>query len=547
MLTLSIDAGSEMKPDSELIRAFATCGDEDAFRELTQRHGPTVYCSCLRILNDQASAEDATQAVFMFLAQKAKGLTGHASLGGWLYKTAVLAAREMRRNVTVRRQHEARARAIMERIENENSRAEQEAKWNSIRPQLDEFLAALPEPQRDALVLRYFEKKSEAEIAEALGCPVKTASSRIARALAKLRDNFRKCGISITAAMLPLLLDRATITPLPPGAILKLRLIEHTAAPIVVRALVLQLSRTLLIMKLKAALVVLVLLLVCTGSAAMVLRPAWVRNTRSVEQLSNPSASGASASMPKRATAREYTAAVAAIHAGDIATLTKLLDEWPDVVKLQAAGVASPYSGYFGRATLLHHVAGNPVPDVVPKNAVRIARLLLDRGAAVDAKTVGGPEQPNDIGWTPFGLVATSLHAREAGVHIELMRLLASRGADIDCDDGTPLIAALFYGEAEAAKELTRMKARLDVRAAAALGDTDALQNMFNADGTLRPEGRGLSRYPGRDKGEKLSDTQLVTEAMAMANRYKQQAAVLFLKQMLEKLVPPEIPKQGDF
>jgi len=48
-------------------------------------------------------------------------------------------------------------------------------------------LAALPWPQRAVLVLRYFDGRSEAEIAEALGCSVGTVKSRASRGLAALR------------------------------------------------------------------------------------------------------------------------------------------------------------------------------------------------------------------------------------------------------------------------------------------------------------------------------------------------------------------------
>src|SRR5882672_5898704 len=106
--------------------------------------------------------------------------------------------------------------------------------------------------------------------------------------------------------------------------------------------------------------------------------------------------------------------AVDAVVAGDLATLTSLLREHPDLVRARSTRQH--------RATLLHYISANGVEDYrqkTPKNIVAIATLLLDAGADVDAtaEMYGG-------GATTLGLTATSIYPFRAGVLAPLIDLL---------------------------------------------------------------------------------------------------------------------------
>src|SRR5690242_7921760 len=116
---------------------------------------------------------------------------------------------------------------------------------------------------------------------------------------------------------------------------------------------------------------------------------------------------------------------VAAIVAGDVDGLTRLLDASPELVHARTK-LGPPYD-YFTAATLLHHVAWNPSrTEPVPGNIVDVARLLLDRGAEVDAMTLG----PNAA--TTMGLVITSAAASDANVSGPLIDVLLEYGASFD-------------------------------------------------------------------------------------------------------------------
>jgi ankyrin repeat protein len=186
--------------------------------------------------------------------------------------------------------------------------------------------------------------------------------------------------------------------------------------------------------------------------------------------------------------------------AGDRRGLERLLSQRPELVKERVLSVDPPYDGYFHGATLLHHAPGNPRIVDLPGDIVSLTALVLDRGAEVDAVTLQGPTQPDDIGWTALGLAATSGMAREAGHQADLMELLLDRGADPDARNGGCLMGALYYGESHAAELLVRRGARVDLVAAAGIGDVATVRERLAAlqevsDGGPDAEADRLAHY----------------------------------------------------
>src|SRR5271167_921154 len=75
-------------PDEELLRRFSTKRDDAAFSVLLRRHGSMVLDICRNMLRNEADAEDAFQATFLVLAQKAGAIRPKSSLGSWLHGVA---------------------------------------------------------------------------------------------------------------------------------------------------------------------------------------------------------------------------------------------------------------------------------------------------------------------------------------------------------------------------------------------------------------------------------------------------------------------------
>jgi len=172
--------GRAMRTDTEILAEYLASGSEPAFAELVARHGPMVYRTCLRRLGDRHEAEDAAQATFMVLLRRAGAYRREKDLGVWLHGIARRVAAEAwrARSRRTRRQEEA---AMVREAQRAGGEA---AAGSPARPALDAELAGLPAAQRQAVMLRYLEGRSEAEAAELAGVPQGTLSQRASRGLA---------------------------------------------------------------------------------------------------------------------------------------------------------------------------------------------------------------------------------------------------------------------------------------------------------------------------------------------------------------------------
>jgi RNA polymerase sigma factor (sigma-70 family) len=179
--------------DQQLLRNYAERRQETAFAELVHRHVNLVYSAALRMVHDSHQAQDVTQGVFVALAANAPRLANHPVLSGWLHCTARnLAANTVR--AAVRRQiREQEAAAMSEPLPTD------EPAWAAVAPQLDAALEELNEADREALLLRYFERKSAPEIARLLGVSGEAAQKRVSRALERLRAGLTRRGAAASA------------------------------------------------------------------------------------------------------------------------------------------------------------------------------------------------------------------------------------------------------------------------------------------------------------------------------------------------------------
>jgi len=196
----------------QLLRDYVEGRSEAAFADLVQRHVDFVYSAALRILRDPHLAEDVTQSVFVALAQNARQLTSRPVLLGWLHRTVQNLAANAIRSEVRRRAREQEA-AMM----NQSLLAESEPLWQEVAPHLDAALGELSEPDRDALLSRYFEHKSAHEIAQTFGISDEAAQKRVTRAVERLRQFFARRGITLGANGLVILIAGNAVHAAPAG------------------------------------------------------------------------------------------------------------------------------------------------------------------------------------------------------------------------------------------------------------------------------------------------------------------------------------------
>src|SRR5688572_1360274 len=187
-----------MSEDNALLREYCRQDSSAAFAELVKRHLPTVYAGALRrVRGNQPLAEDVTQQVFVALARSASALETHPALGGWLHTTTRnIAAQAVRSEV----RRTKREKESFEMLLANHSQVPSDQL--SIQPMIDEALDALNDSDRTAVILRFFQGKTLAEIGTALQVTDNAARMRIDRALERMGRYLNQRGITSTAAAL---------------------------------------------------------------------------------------------------------------------------------------------------------------------------------------------------------------------------------------------------------------------------------------------------------------------------------------------------------
>ncbi len=168
--------------DQALIRRVLA-GDEAALAVLYDRYAGVVYSVASRILRDTGAAEEVLQDIFYQLWRTASQFDfGRGSLAGWLLVTARNRAIDRLRRRPPGAFEETPHEPVAMTVDLETTAARTE-----VMSKVVEVLAGLPEGQRQAFELAYFEGLTHTEIAERTGEPLGTVKTRLRAALQSLK------------------------------------------------------------------------------------------------------------------------------------------------------------------------------------------------------------------------------------------------------------------------------------------------------------------------------------------------------------------------
>ena len=164
--------------------ALAARSQQAALAELYDRYGRIAYGLALRVVRDQALAEDAVQEGFLAVWRTAARFVPERGKASTWILTLV-----HRRAVDVVRREERRRADTLEHAPEPGGGDVHEDAWLRLqRERVQHALRQLPDPQREALELAYYGGFSQSELAERLGQPIGTIKSRMFAGLSRLRE-----------------------------------------------------------------------------------------------------------------------------------------------------------------------------------------------------------------------------------------------------------------------------------------------------------------------------------------------------------------------
>jgi RNA polymerase sigma-70 factor (ECF subfamily) len=170
--------------DAALVAAMAR-GNSEALGALYDRYAPLLLALVERVAAHGPEAEDLVHDVFLVAWRRAADYdAARGSVKSWLLLRARSRALDHKKSARVARHAGGSDSVFLEQVSDGHA----EPSLAPDQARLREVLSALPLEQRTVLVLGYFEGMSSSEIAERVGIPLGTVKSRVAAALASLRQ-----------------------------------------------------------------------------------------------------------------------------------------------------------------------------------------------------------------------------------------------------------------------------------------------------------------------------------------------------------------------
>jgi RNA polymerase sigma-70 factor (ECF subfamily) len=183
-------SANQATSDEVLIGRIAN-GDRLAMQVLFARHHVRVFRFVLRLVRDEASAEDLISEVFLDVWRQAGRFEGRAAVSTWLLAIARFKALSMLRRKPEQELDEEAAEAIEDGADTPDVTLEKKEKSEVLR----KCLTSLSAEHREIIDLVYYHEKSVEEVAEIVGIPEATVKTRMFYARKKLAELLKAQGI----------------------------------------------------------------------------------------------------------------------------------------------------------------------------------------------------------------------------------------------------------------------------------------------------------------------------------------------------------------
>jgi RNA polymerase sigma-70 factor (ECF subfamily) len=183
------------RSDEELVEA-CQAGESSAFDLLVSRWEDKIRGAAYRLLGSEEEARDAAQEAFLKAYRALPGFKGEARFSSWLYQIVMNLCRDRLRRRKGR--HLVSLEALEEVgpvIASRDPAALDLVRQLDLRRAVQRAIGALPEEQREILILKEYQGLTFLEIAQALELPVSTVKTRLYRGLGQLRLRLEDEGI----------------------------------------------------------------------------------------------------------------------------------------------------------------------------------------------------------------------------------------------------------------------------------------------------------------------------------------------------------------
>jgi RNA polymerase sigma factor (sigma-70 family) len=189
-LAMGVTASAEWVDSDDALMARVAVRDTDALRLLADRHAQLPWRIAYRMLADASEAEDVAQEAMLRLWQYAdRWQAGGPGVAAWLTRVATNACLDR-----IRRRRFASDEAVPERADS-SPLADEMMEDDEVRQAVADCIEALPDRQRAAIVLTYYEEQQNRMAAEILAMQIKAFESLLLRARGALRACVERKGV----------------------------------------------------------------------------------------------------------------------------------------------------------------------------------------------------------------------------------------------------------------------------------------------------------------------------------------------------------------